>query len=108
MHLLTNSEILMANKSLIDTCINFQVSKYKLYQYLDDIKSEIYLIILEYPNDKLNIIHNDNHINAFVTGILFRQLYSKTSPFYRKYRKFQAVAPYQINYLIENENKTTK
>lgn len=100
---LTNSEILMANKKLIDTCISFQVTKYKQFKYLEDIRQEIYLIILEYNNEKLNAMHRENHINAFVTGVLYRQLYSQTSPFYRKYKKFQMIAPYEINYLIEAE-----
>lgn len=96
MQLLSNSEILLANLKLIDTCISFQASKYNLQQYIDDIKQEIYLIILEYPNDKLNAINTENHMNAFVTGILVKQLYSKTSSFYRRYRKFSEVAPFQL------------
>lgn len=105
MQLLSNSEILMANLKLINTCISYQVIKYNASHYIEDIKQEIYLIILEYPNDKLNVIHKDNHINAFVTGILIRQLFSKTSPFYRKYRKFSELAPYQLEWYSEYDSK---
>lgn len=102
MQLLSNSEILLANKALIDRCVYFQSSKFKVYQYAEDIKAEIYIIILEYPNDKLNLIHNENHMNAFVTGILTRQLYSQTSPFYRTYRKFSNLACFEINYIVDD------
>lgn len=100
---MSNNEILLKNLNLINTCIRFQTTKYHLQSYIDDIKAEIYLIILEYDNEKLNTIHRENHMNAFVTGILFRQLYSQTSPFYRKYRKFGKIAAYQLNYLLESE-----
>lgn len=105
MPLLSNSEILMANLKLINTCISFQASKYNLQQYIEDIKQEIYLIILEYPNEKLNTIHAENHMNAFVTGILVKQLYSKTSSFYRRYRKFSEFAPYQLEWYSEFDSK---
>ena len=82
----------MNNYSLIRTCCRFQVNKYSIPQELhDDVLQIVCLVILEYDNAKLNKIVEENHLNAFVTGILVRQLYSKNSPFYREFRKFQNI-----------------
>ena len=82
----------MNNYSLIRTCCRFQVNKFSIPQDLhDDVLQIGCLVILEYDNAKLNKIVEENHLNAFVTGILVRQLYSKNSPFYREFRKFQNI-----------------
>ena len=82
----------MNNYSLIRTCCRFQVNKYSIpHELHDDVLQLVCLVILEYDNAKLNKIVEENHLNAFVTGILVRQLYSKNSPFYREFRKFQNI-----------------
>ena len=82
----------MNNYSLIRTCCRFQVNKFSIPRDLhDDVLQLVCLVILEYDNAKLNKIVEENHLNAFVTGILVRQLYSKNSPFYREFRKFQNI-----------------
>jgi hypothetical protein len=68
------------------------VNKYSIPHDLhNDVLQLVCLVILEYDNAKLNKIVEENHLNAFVTGILVRQLYSKNSPFYREFRKFQNI-----------------
>lgn len=87
---MTNSEIVAANWELINTCCSHQVRKYDCpREFLDDVVQETALTLLEYDNEKLNKIHDDKKLNAFVTGILVRQLYSTNSQFYRKYRKLR-------------------
>lgn len=82
----------MNNYALIRTCCRFQVNKYSIPLDLhDDVLQLVCLVILEYDNDKLNKIVEENHLNAFVTGVLTRQLYSRNSPFYREFRKFQNI-----------------
>lgn len=82
----------MNNYSLICTCCRFQVTKYSIpHELHNDVLQLVCLVILEYDNAKLNKIVEENHLNAFVTGILVRQLYSKNSPFYREFRKFQNI-----------------
>lgn len=82
----------MNNYTLIRTCCRFQVNKYSIpYDLHNDVLQLVCLVILEYDNTKLNKIVEENHLNAFVTGILVRQLYSKNSPFYREFRKFQNI-----------------
>ena len=82
----------MNNYALIRTCCRFQVNKYSIPLDLhNDVLQLVCLVILEYDNAKLNKIVEENHLNAFVTGFLVRQLYSRNSPFYREFRKFQNI-----------------
>lgn len=88
---MTNQDIVSSNLDLIRTCCQFQISKYGTPQeLLDDLVQEMCLILLEYDNSKLNTILMENHLNAFITGILVKTLYSKNSQFYRTFRKFSA------------------
>lgn len=86
---MTNSQIVKENYELIRTCCEYQTSKYKVSnKLLDDLVQDICLILLEYDNVKLSALTRSGHINAFVTGILVRQLFSRNSAFYRTYVKF--------------------
>ncbi len=86
---MTNAEIIQSNYSLIRDCVYYQVKKYSFGQsHINDIMQDVCLILMEYDNAKLDIINNENHLNAFITGILVRQLYSKCSSMYKKYRRF--------------------
>lgn len=87
---MTNNEIVSSNFDLIKTCCMHQSLKYDTpSEFLDDIIQEVSLILLEYPNDKLNKIVEENHLNAFISGVLVKQLYSTNSSFYRTYRRFR-------------------
>lgn len=87
---MTNNEIVSGNFELIKTCCIHQALKYDTPQeFVDDIVQEVALILLEYDNEKLNCIVEENHLNAFISGILVKQLYSKNSSFYRTYRRFR-------------------
>lgn len=88
--MMTNSQILSRSYNLLVTCCSYQAGKYNVPVDLrDDLVQEMSLILLEYDNAKLNDIYERKHLNAFITGILYRQCYSRNSQFYRKFRKFQ-------------------
>lgn len=88
--MMTNNEIVSSNYELIKTCCFHQAMKYDTpSEFLDDIVQEVSLILLEYDNEKLNKIVEENHLNAFISGILVKQLYSTNSAFYRTYRRFR-------------------
>ena len=89
---MTNTEIVRINLNLIKTCCSYQAQKYSVPKdLLDDLVQEVSLILLEYPNDKLDRINSENHMNAFITGILLRTCYSTNSQFYRQFRKFSSM-----------------
>lgn len=84
----------IANEKLVeDISKNIGVSP----KYFDDFVQEIYLILLEYDQEKLQAIYEKGDINFFLTRIIKNQWCSTTSPFYRKYRKY-------YEYADENKN----
>lgn len=84
---MTNNEILEESYSLLQQCVNYQARKYGWLKYTNDIIQDMCVIILDYDNEKLNQTYKDKHLNAFYTGILVRQLNSRNSPAYKKYKK---------------------
>lgn len=90
---LTNREIVdfYLNNGLIRTCVECQFANLKdrsKNDYKEDFFQDLIVILLTYDNEKLNDAHLNNHFNALVTAICIRQLFSKTSPFYKTYIKF--------------------
>lgn len=58
--------------------------------FFEDIVGELYLFICELPEDLIVGIYNKCGINCFrqyVSGIIVKQLRSKNSVIYRKYKK---------------------
>lgn len=71
-------------KNVEDICKNIGVSP----KYFDDFVQEMYLILLEYDQNKLQEIYDKGQLNFFLTRIIKNQWCSKTSTFYTKYRKY--------------------
>ena len=91
-HMMSNSQIVEKNYELIKTCCSYQLVKYDVPEDLyDDLIQELSIILLEYDTKKLNVIVEENHLNAFITGILVRMCYSTNSAFYRTFRKFSSI-----------------
>lgn len=61
---------------------------------MEDMFQDLCIILLEDP--KLENVHMNNKMNAYISQILIRQLFSKTSPFYMTYRKFNDRANAEI------------
>lgn len=57
----------------------------------DDLEQEIYMILLEYNKNKIIELYNNNQLKYFIVGIIQRQYNSKTSPFYKKYKKYYSI-----------------
>lgn len=57
-------------------------------EYFDDLCQEVYLILLTgYTEEKLQEAIDKKQINFIITSIMKNQWFSKTSPFYRQYKK---------------------
>ena len=90
---MSNNEFIEKNYNLLKTCIDYQTTKYNCPSSLkDDLFQEICLIILNYPQDKLNDVVAKHHENAWISGVLLRTLYSTNSQFYRVFRKFSKMS----------------
>lgn len=69
----------------------------------DDLAQEIYLILLEYDHDKLQEMINNNQIKFFISRIITNQYNSKTSIFYKKYKKPLINKLKTIDEILEDE-----
>lgn len=88
--MLTNMEIITQNLELINRCVDCQFSKSKReFQFKEDFKNDLIIILNDYDNEKLNEIYEQGHLNAFITAIIRKNLYSSSSNFYRTYYLFQ-------------------
>lgn len=68
---------------------------------IDDLEQEIYMILLEYNKDRIIEMYEKNQLRYFIVGIISRQYNSKTSPFYKKFKKYYTLV--DGNY-INNED----
>lgn len=57
----------------------------------DDLEQEIYMILLEYNRDKIIEMYNNKQLKFFIVGVVQRQYNSKTSPFFKKYKKYYSL-----------------
>ena len=56
--------------------------------YFDDLCQEVYFILITgYTEEKLQEAIEKKQINFIITSIMKNQWFSKTSPFYRQYKK---------------------
>lgn len=72
---------------LREMCTNMNVSP----NDMDDFVQELYVILLEYNQDKIVELYNKKQLKYFIVGIIQRQYHSKTSPFYKKYKKYYSI-----------------
>jgi hypothetical protein len=75
--------------------------------YIDDLEQEVYMILLEYDKDKIVELYERKQLKYFIVGIITRQYNSKTSPFYKKYKKYYQYIDgnYVNNEDVEEDNE---
>jgi hypothetical protein len=81
---------------------NMQVSEIDI----DDLEQEIYMILLEYDNKKIIEMYRNKQLKYFIVGVLQRQYFSSTSPFYKKYKKYYSIIDgnnFNNDDMIEND-----
>lgn len=64
---------------------------------IDDLEQEVYAILLEYDSDKIIEMYNKKQLKFFIIGIITRQYFSKTSPFYKKYKKYYSLVDSNVD-----------
>lgn len=87
--MLSNREIvdIYLSNGLIQKCVDYQFMKIDK-TYKDDFFQDLVLELLEFDNNKLNDAHDRNHMNALLTRIIQNNVFSNTSWFYRRYKKW--------------------
>lgn len=104
---MTNEEIIdiYLKNGLIKRCVECQFAKLDRgkWQFRDDFQQDLYIILEEYPNNKLLDAHINNKMNALITRIILNNVASVSSHFYRRYIKFDRLSD-NIDELIKNED----
>lgn len=75
----------IGNEKLVETIArNMRVET----DYFDDLCQEVYIILLTgYTEEKLQEAIDKKQINFIITSIMKNQWFSKSSPFFRQYKK---------------------
>lgn len=55
---------------------------------LEDLENDIYVILLSKPEKFIRQLYENCQINFWLANIIYTQLRSSTSPYYRTYKKF--------------------
>lgn len=98
----------MSNKIIAELCTNGMIREMIENMRvspidMDDLEQEIYMILLEYDKNKIVELYNKKQLRFFIVGIIQRQYNSKTSPFYKKYKKYYTLVDANV---INNEEVT--
>lgn len=56
---------------------------------LTDLAQDIYIQLLEMPNDKFKILQCGNQLKYYLVGLIRNQIFSCTSPYFYKYKKYK-------------------
>lgn len=65
------------------------IAHHSLTADLKDLCQMVYLILLEYDEDKLRDLWDNDQINFFLARIIINQYRSSNSPFHTIFRKYQ-------------------
>ena len=84
---MTNKEIVekYLENGLIDRCLDYQFSRIDK-EYKEDYKNDLIIELLEY--DKLDQVEADGKMNAFLTRCIQNNVFSSTSWYYRRYKRY--------------------
>lgn len=67
--------------------LNDMLKKFDAGAGQEDLKSELFSVLCNYPEDKIIQIHESKQLMFFATGIVQRMIFQKNSKFHRTYRK---------------------
>lgn len=89
---MTKSDIIgtMAKSRLVEKAIEYMAHQPLDYD-LQDLSQMIYEALLEQPEERIQELWASSEMLFFVKGIIKRQLFSKTSPYYINIQKFNAI-----------------
>lgn len=65
------------------------IARQSMSPELKDLSQMVYLILLEYDEEKIADLWMNDQMNFFVVRIVLNQFHSSNSPFHKLYRKYQ-------------------
>lgn len=89
---MTKKEIIevMGRNKMVETIIADMTHSHPDYD-LQDLSQMIYEALLIQPEERIQDLWNNNEMQYFIIGIIKRQLFSQTSPYYLTIRKFRDI-----------------
>lgn len=78
----------LIESGLPERCIRYQTNKSSNKELKNDLLQELWLWILTYDIERLSDAYDNGHINALLTRWIRNQWHSRTSPFFKEFRKF--------------------
>lgn len=90
---MTRTEIVerLARERRVETMVE-NIARQPLDADLSDLAQMVYLILLEYDEDKLADLWEHDQIQFFIARIIINQYRSTSSPFYKLIRKYASKA----------------
>ena len=87
---LTKMEIveILAKERRVETLVA-NIAHSELTADLKDLSQMVYLILLEYDDNKILDLWNNNQINFFLARVIINQYRSSNSPFHAAFRRYQ-------------------
>ena len=89
---MTKGEIIgtMAKSRMVENLIE-SMTHQKLDYDLQDLAQMIYVALLEQPEERIQDLWANDEMQYFVLGIIKRQVFSSTSPYYITIKKFSSI-----------------
>lgn len=86
---MTRTEIVerLAREKMVEAMVE-NIARQPLDADLRDLAQMVYLILLEYDEDKLVDLYEHGQIHFFVARVIINQYRSVNSPFYKLFRKY--------------------
>lgn len=85
----------LAQERRVETMVE-NIAKQPLTADLKDLVQMVYLILLEYDEEKIIDLWENGQINFFIARIILNQYRSSNSPFHKLFRKYAATQDYHI------------
>lgn len=92
---MTRREIIetLAHEKRVEALV-VNIARHPLTDDLRDLCQMVYVILLEYDEEKIQDLWENDQIDFFIIRILLNQYKSANSPFYKMFRKFQSRSVY--------------
>lgn len=87
----------IANGKMVEQMVQ-NIAHQSLSADLKDLCQMVYLILLEYDEQKLQDLWSNNQMNFFLARIIINQFRSSNSPFHMIYRKFKTMVDKEIQF----------
>ncbi len=73
---------------LVETCVQYRLNRCKSHYLKEELVQECFLWLCTYDIEKLSNADENNHLSALITRYLINQFFSKTSDFYKRYKRW--------------------